>query len=220
MYGMHEIPEIELIADGKRGDQEAIAELFRRHYPLSLRVASGILRSPEESQDAVQTAYLSAFLHLDTFRGDSCFKTWITRIVLNRCFAKTRSSWRRAAFVDLVKLDSNRGLDSLASPAPSPEKSAWCQEIASAHAHGLAKLPRHHREVYTLCAISGLTLDEAAKKLGISLANAKTRLFRARFAMRSNLEPVWQEVNVKRGPRTPGRESKLAETTSGQVQRC
>jgi len=211
---MHEIPEIELIADGKRGDQTAIAELFRRHYPMSLRLASGILRSPDESQDAVQAAYLSAFLHLHTFRGDSCFKTWITRIVLNRCFVNTRSSWRRAAFVDLEKLDGNRGMDSLASPAPSPEQSAWCQEIASAHSHGLAKLPKHHREVYTLCAISGLTLDEAAKKLGISLANAKARLFRARVAMRSNLEPVWREVNVKRGARTPDRESRLGERPS------
>lgn len=208
MLGMHEIPEIELIADGKRGDQAAIAELFRRHYPMSLRFASGILRSLEESQDAVQAAYLSAFLHLHTFRGDSCFKTWITRIVLNRCFAKARSPWRRAAFVDIEKLDGNRGLDSLASTAPSPEKSAWCEEIASAHSHGLTKLPKHYREVYTLCAISDLTLDEAAKKLGITVANAKTRLFRARAAMRLRLQPVWRDGNVKRGARTPDRESR------------
>lgn len=213
ILGMHEIPEIELIADGKRGDQAAIAELFRRHYPLSLRVASGILRSPEESQDAVQTAYLSAFSHLQSFRGDCCFKTWITRIVLNRCFITVRSAWRRATFVDLEKLVGNRGLDSLASSVPSPEKSAWCQEIASAHSHGLAKLPKHYRDVYTLCVISGLPLDEAAKKLGVTLANAKTRLFRARAAMRLRLDPVWREVNFKRGARTPDRESTLGETT-------
>lgn len=205
---MNEIPEIELIAHGKQGDQEAIAELFRRHYPLSLRVASGILRSPEESQDAVQAAYLSAFLHLHTFRGDSCFRTWITRIVLNRCFIRIRSPWRRVAFVDPEKLEGNRGLDGLASSAPSPEKSAWCQEIASAHADGLAKLPKPYREVYRLCAISELPLDEAARRLGITLANAKTRLFRARAAMRSRLQPVWQDVNVKRGAWTADRESK------------
>ena len=214
---MHEIPDVELIADGKRGDQAAIGELFRRHYPLSLRMASRILRSPEECQDAVQTAYFSAFLHLETFRGDSSFRTWITRVVLNRCFAKARSPWRRAAFVDVEKLDRSCGVNGLASPAPSPEKSAWCEEIASAHSDGLAKLPKHHREVYNLCAISGLSLDEAAKQLGISLANAKTRLFRARAAMRLNLAPVWREVNVKRGIQSRNRKSLLNEQTLDKI---
>jgi RNA polymerase sigma-70 factor (ECF subfamily) len=194
---MDEVPELELIAHGKLGDQAAIAELFRRHYPRSLRLATGILRSPEESQDVVQTAYLSAFLHLQSFRGDSCFRKWIARIVLNCCFVRVRSPWRHVTWVNLERRDGKekhdgyRGLDSLASPAPTPEHSAWCQEIASAHSHGLARLPKRQREIYNLCAVSGLPVEQAAKALGISLSAAKTRLFRARAAMRLHLEPVW-----------------------------
>jgi len=72
---MQERAETELIADGQRGEKDAMSELFRRHYPSCLRVAKRILGSEEESQDAVQSAFLSAFRHLRAFRGDSAFKT-------------------------------------------------------------------------------------------------------------------------------------------------
>src|SRR5262249_22422088 len=78
--------EIDLIPLARQGDRLAIAELFRRHYPSSLSVARRILGSGEDSYDAVQTAYCSAFEHFSSFRGEAGFRTWITRIVMNCCF--------------------------------------------------------------------------------------------------------------------------------------
>jgi len=87
---MQEKREPELIAACKLGDNAAVTELLGQHYASSLRLARGILRSEEESQDAVQSAYFSALRHMPSFRGDATFKTWITRIVMNECLARLR----------------------------------------------------------------------------------------------------------------------------------
>src|ERR1700752_5277444 len=88
-------PELELIADARNGDREAMAELFRRHHPNCLAVARRILPFQEEFLDAVQSAYLSAFLNFKSFRGESSFRTWITRIVINQCFMSLRQRGKR-----------------------------------------------------------------------------------------------------------------------------
>src|SRR5215469_16769786 len=136
---MPEKLERDLIAAGKRGDKAAIAELFERHYPSSLGIARGILRSEEESQDAVQSAYLSAFRHLQTFRGDASFKTWIGRIVTNHCLMRLRQPWLRIHRVDLDSMGANEAASTLACPAPNPEKATLSREIARALSNAAAR---------------------------------------------------------------------------------
>jgi RNA polymerase sigma-70 factor (ECF subfamily) len=188
---MQEILETELIARCRQGDQPAIAELFRRHYGASLRRARGILRQPDDAQDAVQTGFFLAFRHLGDFRGEASFKTWITRIVVNCCLLQLREARRRATWVPLEDRYGMRGTDILPSGAPTPEKSAWCGEISSALSVAVANLPQHLREAYTLFAISGLPLREVAMALGLTVSATKTRLFRARAGIRMSLKPVW-----------------------------
>jgi RNA polymerase sigma-70 factor, ECF subfamily len=182
----------DLIAQGKLGDQAAIAELFSRHYPSSLRVARGILRS-DESEDAVQVAYSSAFQHLHSFRGEACFKTWITRIVVNCCLLRLREARRRVTWVNLEDLRGGRRPDLLASKAPSPEEATWRQEIDSAFSEAVSTLPKPLREVYTLYSVSGLSLREVAATLGLTVPATKTRLFRARAGVRLRLKPMWPD---------------------------
>src|SRR5580692_10035098 len=143
---MHDKPELELIAHSRQGDQAAISELFQRHYSLCLRLARGILRSEDESQDAVQSAYVSAFQHFVDFRGESSFRTWISRIVINRCMVQRRTPWRRAAWIYLDELPTGRGSESLACHAPTPEKSAYSKEINSALTQAVSRLPGNLRE--------------------------------------------------------------------------
>jgi RNA polymerase sigma-70 factor (ECF subfamily) len=191
---MQEKTELELIADGREGDEAAIAELFRRHYASSLRLARTILRCEDESQDAVQVAYFSAFRHLDRFRGDASFKTWITRIVVNSCLIRLREPRRQFTWVHLEDL-GERGSDMLTSPAPTPEKSTWCSEITSAFSDAVSRLPKQLREVYTLYSVSGLSILEVATALGLTVSAAKARLFRARAGLRWRLQPVWSAMN-------------------------
>jgi RNA polymerase sigma-70 factor (ECF subfamily) len=188
---MQEILETDLIARSKQGDQHAITELFRRHYPASLRLACGVLRHPDDAQDAVQTGFFLAFRRLEDFRGEASFKTWITRIVVNCCLLQLREARRRATWVRLEGRNGTRVMDILSSPAPTPEKSAWSGEISSAFSAAVAKLPKHLRDVYTLFAISGLSVREVATALGLTASATKTRLFRARAGIRASLKPVW-----------------------------
>jgi RNA polymerase sigma-70 factor (ECF subfamily) len=188
--------EPELIDAGKRGDTAAIAELFERHYPSSLDVARRILRSEEESQDAVQSAYFAAFRNLHGFRGDAAFKTWITRIVTNYCLMRLRQPEIRTRWINLDTLSANQG-SLLASHAPSPEKSAFCEEIAAALSAAASALPKSLCEVFHLHANSGLSLKEVAAEMGLTLPAAKSRLFRANARMRKRLQPIWSNT---RGP--------------------
>jgi RNA polymerase sigma-70 factor (ECF subfamily) len=188
------IEERELVTLSQQGDKVAMSELFGRHYRASLRVAQRILSSTAESEDAVQAAYCSAFQHLDAFRGESSFRTWITRIVVNRCLMTIREPWRRMTITPEAytkNFEKSRGLDDFPSQLLSPEKAAWCREIAVAHGDAIAALPKHLCEAYTLFALSGLTIADVARQLGLTIPATKSRLFRARNAMRISLRPLW-----------------------------
>jgi RNA polymerase sigma-70 factor (ECF subfamily) len=193
---MHDKPDLELIAHSRQGDQAAIAELFGRHYQSCLRLARGILRSEDESQDAVQSAFVSAFQHFYAFRGESSFRTWISRIVINRCMMQRRTPWRRASWIYLDEMPAGRGADSLACDAPTPEKFAYSREIHSALAGAVSCLPRDLREAFALHCLSGLSVKEVAEILGLTLAAAKTRVFRARAKVRVHLQPVWSQKHA------------------------
>ncbi len=185
---MRETHESELIANSREGDTDAIAELFHRHYPSSMRVALNILRHEDDAQDAVQAAYFMAFRRLEKFRGDASFKTWLTRIVVNCCLLHLRDARHRLKW---VQLEDWNGVQGPASQFSNPEQHAWSREIGSAFSTAIARLPRHLREPYTLFAVSELPLKEIATALGLTMAATKTRLFRARAWMRTSLEPVW-----------------------------
>jgi RNA polymerase sigma-70 factor (ECF subfamily) len=193
---MEQKAETELIADGQGGDQAAISELFKRHYSPCLRLAYRILRSEEESRDAVQSAFLSAFRHLHTFRGNSTFKTWLGRIVMNQCFMHLRQPERRLGLVDLDSLYESGSANKLTSPALTPERLALGGEIGAALADGVARLPQPLREVFSLYAGSGLSLKEVAGTLGLTLPAVKTRLFRANLRMRTHLQPMWSDLRL------------------------
>jgi len=199
---MHETPEALLITHCRQGNQQAIAELIRRHYNASLQLASGILHHTEDAEDAVQVAYFVALRRIGDFRGEASFKTWISRIVVNCCLLQMREARRRMTWVRLEDRNGVQGPDILPSPAPTPEKITWCREISSAFSAAVARLPTHLREAYTLFAISGLSLQEVAQTLGLTVSATKTRLFRARAGIRTTLQPVWHGRNASSVERT------------------
>ena len=163
---------------------DAINELFARHYGASLRTAYRILRSKEDSEDAVQTAYFAAFRKLNQFRGESSFNTWITRIVVNSCLIQLRA--RRAK--RQVALDDIR-------PAPesrafTPETLCYQRELQDAHAKAASRLPQNLKEVYASRLISDIEFPAVAHHLGLTRNAAKSRLFRARRRIEHSLQSV------------------------------
>jgi len=175
----------QLVEESKRGNEQAMTELIRRHYTMSLRVARSILRNHHDSEDAVQTAYCRAFQHLNDFREEARFSTWITSIVVNQSLMHLRRQ-RRATVLSLE--------DPIGSPIryftsrePTPEEVTARGEIASAVSRALARLPNGLRLAYTMHVISGLPLNEVASQMGLSISATKSRIFRARCRLESRL---------------------------------
>ena len=147
------------------------------------------MRSEEESQDAVQSAYLSAFRHLPSFRGDAAFKTWITRIVTNYSLMRLRQPWLQGRRTNLESL-VGKGQLRLVSSTPTPETYAFHRELAVAVANAAACLPKTLCQVFQLHTVSGLSLKEVAAETGLTVPAAKARLFRANARLRESLLSV------------------------------
>ena len=165
---------------------DAINELFGQHYKASLRTAYRILRSQEDSEDAVQTAYCAAYRSLHRFRGESSFKTWITRIVVNCCLMQLRE--RRAR--PQVALDDL--LPALESHTATPETLCYVGELQAAHTTAASRLPQKLKDVYAPCLIAGMAFPTVAHHLGLSANAAKSRLFRARRKVEQALQSISQ----------------------------
>jgi RNA polymerase sigma-70 factor (ECF subfamily) len=176
----------ELVEESKRGDEHAMAELIRRHYAASLRIARSILRNQQDSEDAVQSAYCQAFQHLHGFREQARFSTWITSIVVNQSLMHLRRL-RRATMLSLEDPIGESPIRYFTSREPTPEERTGRREIASAISRALARLPNGLRLAYTLHAVSGMPVDEVARKLGLSVSATKSRIFRARSRLESRL---------------------------------
>jgi RNA polymerase sigma-70 factor (ECF subfamily) len=187
---IHERPESDLITDSRKGDRDAMTELFRRHYPCSVAVARRMLPAQDEFLDAVQSAYFSAFREFNSFRGEASFKTWITRIVVNHCLMHIRKLSRRRVTVSLDQSGPGDTRPWIAAADPTPEDLAIRAEIGRAVAHAVRRLPKPLGDVFTRRAIWGSSTEDTAHALGLTMQASKTRLFRARSQMRQELKQL------------------------------
>ena len=135
------------VNEARLSQGDAINELFCHHYKVSLRTAYRLLRSKEDAEDAVQTAYCAAYRHFHRFRGESSFKTWITRIVVNCCLVQLRERRVRPQ----VALDEI--LPNLKSHALTPETLCYLRELQVAHTTAASKLPPNLKDVCEPCLV-------------------------------------------------------------------
>lgn len=155
------------------GDEEAFEELVRRHAPGLLRLATRLLGSRTEAEDAVQESFVSAWRKLPEFRRDARFSTWIHRIVTNRCLNVLRA--RRPAM----------GLEGVPEPQ-APEHEASPARVAEGHAavadlsRAMAGLSPEQRVCWVLRELNGLSYESIAESVGISPEAVRGRVFRAR----------------------------------------
>lgn len=177
--------EQELISRSQSGDIQAfndLVELYQRQvYNLALRM----LGSAETAEDATQDTFVSAYRAIAGFRGGS-FKAWILRIAANSCRDKMRVS-RRASIVSLDNLMEEVGDFIADDKTESPEDYAQRRELGRLLDGSLARLPEDQRLVVVLSDIQGLTYEEIAQVIGISLGTVKSRLSRARLRLRELL---------------------------------
>lgn len=182
-----------LLAGLRANDPAAYETLVRRHLDRMLAVARRFLGNEEDARDAVQDAFLSAFKGLDRFEGSAQLSTWLHRIVLNAALMKLRKKKRRgeASIESLLPRfrDDGHAVDPPAPWRESAEAALQRKEIARFVREAIDQLPDIYREVLLLRDIEEVDTEESARILSISEAAVKTRLHRARQALRELLDP-------------------------------
>ena len=188
------VDDVELLERIRAGDERACEALVRQHSGRMLAVARRFLRNEEDSADAVQDAFLSAFRSLEGFERNSALGTWLHRIVVNVCLMRlrARSRNREVRIDDLLPTFDETGHHS--RPVRAWEDDALARLArAETRAHVRAcidRLPAPYREVLVLRDIEELDTEQTAQQLGINPGAVKTRLHRARQALRTLLEPL------------------------------
>lgn len=176
-------------------DEAAFEQLVGEHEREVFGLARRMLGDHEEALDATQETFLRAFRGLPSFRGQASLRTWLYGITLNVCRNRLTSAHARSRKITqpLVLVDETGAQQPVPVPdtAPDPEQTAYGRELRSALEHALAALSFEHREIVLLRDVQGLDYGEIAAVLGCALGTVKSRLGRARGALREALKEVW-----------------------------
>jgi RNA polymerase sigma-70 factor (ECF subfamily) len=180
--------ESDLILRAQRGDLESFNTLILLHQDALFNIALRTLGDEDRAADAVQDALISAFRSLHTFHGGS-FRAWLARTVVNKCYDEYRRTSRHPVLplTPIVDGEETDDWEWLRDPSPSLESRLDERELDDALQHCMNALPVDHRTVLALVDVEGLSYDEAAATLRVPVGTVKSRLARARAAMRQSL---------------------------------
>lgn len=181
--------DAELISLAAAGNDLAFAQIMRRYNRLLFRTARSILKSDDDTQDAVQEAYLRAWRALATFRADARLSTWLVRIVVNEALGRLRRNGAQIVPLNAV-MDSNGETPEMhmqANPDEQPDHAAMRAEVRAQIEARIDTLPESFRTVFMLRGVEELTVEEVALALDIPEATVRSRFFRARGILREGL---------------------------------
>jgi RNA polymerase sigma-70 factor, ECF subfamily len=191
--------EAQLVSAAKAGDTRAFEELVNRYERKIFRLGMNITQNKEDAEDVMQDAFLKSYQHLDRFQGDSRFYTWLVRIAVNEALMKLRK--RRPNQVSLDEPITDDGLDSVFREiedwGPSPEKKFAQIELNEILTGVIGELDPIFRVAFLLRDVEGLSTEETAQILGISVAAVKSRLLRARLKLRQKLNKYFRRSEPK-----------------------
>lgn len=185
-------PDAELVSLSLAGNDLAFAQIMRRHNRLLFRTARSILKNDDETQDALQDAYLHAWRALATFRADARLSTWLVRIVVNEALGRLRRQGSQPARV--VPLNASMDADGEtpemqmpANPDDQPEPSLMRAQVRQQIEARIDTLPDAFRTVFMLRGVQEWSVEEVAVALGLPEATVRSRFFRARSLLREGL---------------------------------
>ena len=186
--------ELKLVRAAKDGDVSAFEQLVKRYDRNVFRIANHITHSREDAEDVVQEAFLKAYSNLDKFQEQSKFYTWLVRIAVNEALMKLRKR-RPERFVSLdedVKTEDDSLPREVADWSPNPEQLYNQEELRDILSRTIQGLPPTFRTVFVLRDVEGLSTEETAEALELSVPAVKSRLLRARLQLRERLNRYFQ----------------------------
>jgi RNA polymerase sigma-70 factor (ECF subfamily) len=202
--------DMTLVTAAESGRNQAFEVLVGRYQRRILRVALRFARIREDAEDIVQQTFQKVFVHLNQFQGDSSLSTWMTRIAINEALVWLRRKRARpeVAIEDLGPMDETALPMDLPCPGPSPEESCLQRERRQILFAAMNELKPGTRTVIELQELGGLSIEETARAMGLSVSAVKGRAFHGRRRLRGRLKhlvrPAWTPA------REPPRMSRMA----------
>jgi RNA polymerase sigma-70 factor (ECF subfamily) len=180
--------EAALIQRCAEGDESACADLVGEHQRMVVQLAVNLLGDRDEALDLSQEVFLRVFRTIHRFRGQSSLRTWIYRIAVNQARNRHRF-WRRRHRADQVSLDQHIAThgEFLSGGNTTPDRLLAQKELATQLQRALESLPFDQRTAIVLREVDGLSYEEIAYSLGVAVGTVKSRLTRARQALRNEL---------------------------------
>ena len=184
----------QLVVRVQQGDKKAFDLLVMKYQVRVSKLVSRFLRNQSDVPDVVQEAFIKAYRALPNFRGDSAFYTWLYRIAINTAknhlVAQSRKS--PANSIDAQEAE-DYGASEWLNEYASPEREALAAELESTIHRAMGELPPDLREAITLREIEGLSYEDIAAVMDCPIGTVRSRIFRAREAIDSRLEPMLDE---------------------------
>ena len=180
-----------LVGRFKQGDSFAFEEIVLEYQDMIYNVCCGILGNPHDAEDAAQEVFLKAFQSLGRFKPDAALYTWLYRIAVNTCLDYKKSSFSRL-FKRLF--DDEERLKELPSKSPSPERACESRQIGDRLDDALGKIPCKLRIAIVLKELEGLSYEEIAGILEISVGTVKSRISRARERLKELLKDLREQI--------------------------
>jgi RNA polymerase sigma-70 factor, ECF subfamily len=187
--------ELSLVQAAKKGDVGAFGELVKRYDRNVFRIALHITQNREDAEDVVQDAFLKAYENLEQFQGQSKFYTWLVRIAVNEALMKLRRR-RPERMVSLdqeVQTEEDSMPREVADWSPNPEQLYNQAELRDILGKTIQGLPPSFRTVFVLRDVEGLSTEETAQALDLSIPAVKSRLLRARLQLRERLNRYFKK---------------------------
>src|SRR5579871_3679624 len=187
--------ELALVQAAKQGDLEAFSQLVKQYDRNIFRIAQHIMHNEDDAQDVVQDAFLKAYQNLGQFQGNYKFYTWLVRIAVNEALMKLRRrrTDKTVSMDEDVETEEGSMPREVADWGPNPEQLYGQSELGDILQRTIQGLPQSFRTVFVLRDIEGLSTEETAEMLNLSVPAVKSRLLRARLQLRERLNRYFQK---------------------------
>src|SRR5256885_1690322 len=187
--------ELALVQAAKQGDVSAFEQLVKRYDRNIFRLAQHITQTREEAEDVVQDAFIRAYQNLDQFQGNSKFYTWLVRIAVNESLMKLRrrKTSKTVSMDEDVETEEGSMPREFADWSPNPEQQYGQSELSDILRKTIQGLPTSFRTVFVLRDVEGLSTEETAEMLHLSVPAVKSRLLRARLQLRERLNRYFKK---------------------------
>lgn len=189
--------DLELVRRAQNGDRVAFDLLVEKYQHRIAHLIGRYIRDPSEVEDVTQDAFIKAYRGLGNFRGESAFYTWLYRIAINTAKNHLVSAGRRVPDQGVDAADAEQyESGTLLRENATPERELLTDEVERTVYRTIEQLPEELREALTLREMEGLSYEEIAAVMDCPIGTVRSRIFRAREAIESQLRPLLDETGT------------------------